>query len=156
MPSKPPPKPDPNAPRYVSIPESEREAIVILLHERHGVNLDPGEVFTFDGRLSHGGVQVRVTLSDAQESDVLDLEARMDLDFNDVSNPTDGRDALVDFLDELLSAYFEQGREMRFHGAWETYHHNDQTFQIRAQRTSPKLERMADALLRDAGYEDLV
>lgn len=138
-------------PQGVSFSPTDIEQILTLLHERHGVHLDPGEAFEVSGQVSHGGVDLTLRLADPDESDVLTLDAHLDLEANDVQDPTDGRDALLDFMDGLLSTYFEQERALGLRDDWREYATDDgKAILLRGSRRNLKLERMADALLAEA------
>ena len=115
---------------------------------RFGANLEPGEVFTFEGEVSHGEVNLTIRLSDPEESDVLLLEGHIDLIENDVQNPNDAKDSLLDILDEIIAGYFEEERELRLIDDWrELFIPDGYTILVRGSRRNLKLERMADALL---------
>ena len=136
------------APKSAKLSPGERSKIVELLHVRFGGNLAPGEVFTFDGELSHSEVNLSVRLSDFEESDVLLIEGHIDLELNEIQDPSEAKTSLLDTLDELLGGYFEEERFLRMVDDWQEYINIDgHTVMLRGSRRNLKLERMADELL---------
>lgn len=136
-------------PNQLSLNPAEQKSIVKLLKKRHGLYLSPGEAFTCDGHLSHGDVHLKLMLSRPDQSHVVELEARADLEHNDIQNPSDAKSALLDFLDEVFLEYFEKSREMRMDLDWKVYNRDGVELQFRGSVRNRKVEAMADAWLAE-------
>ena len=135
------------APLHVKLNALERREIIELLVARHSVHLEPGERFEVDGHVSHGEAWLKMTLSDPEETDVLDLEARIDLVSNEIQDPNSGKYTLIDFLDEAFIQFFEEDRWMRSELQWKSYDYQGNELQFRSERRNKKLDDMADHLL---------
>ena len=141
-------------PRKVPFTSQEKRQVIELLRQRHGANLDAREKFTVDGHLSHGNAWAQIKLADPDEDRVVRLEARIDIVENDIQNPTDARDLILDFLDEVLVEYFEKGRDLRFDLEWKVYERDGHELEFCGSDRNLKLEKMADDWLAQHGGVD--
>ncbi len=139
--------------KRVPIPPGQISDVLELLHERHRLHLRPGDRFTFEGDMSHGDIVANMTLADPEETEVLTLEARLDLVGNDISNPSDGLSLVMDLLDESFQSFFASGRTWRPSLDWSVYDFGESQVQMRGQVRNVKLDRMADALLAAADID---
>jgi len=138
-------------PRHVKLTIEERNKVVKTLTERHRAHLASGETFLYDGHVSHGEVELRVELANADDTDVLTLEGRVDLVENDIQDPAEGKHLLMDFLDEVLIEYFEDDRDLRPDLDWKSYDYQSREVWVRGERRNRKLDRLADELLNSGG-----
>lgn len=138
-------------PKGVEFSDEYNKELVKLLTDRHGATLAAGETFTCGGHVSHGEAFASVQLSTRDESRVVTLEARVDLEVNDIQNPLDGRDVAVDFLDEVIAEYFDNERMLRLNLDWKEYPFGDKTVAFRGSVKNLKVDRMADEWLAKHG-----
>ncbi len=133
----------------VTIGPDEVKAVLGLLLKRHRLHLRPGERLAWSGTYNHGEAHLTLTLSDAEEEAVLTIEGRIDLEANDIQDPSEGKEAVMDFIDEALQEFFSSGRSWRPPLDWSAYEGAGEvpTMWLRGDLVNLKLERMADALL---------
>jgi hypothetical protein len=144
-------KQESKAPKGVNFSDDFNKGLVELLMERHGPYLAPGESFACQGLLSHGEVKATIVLSNADESSVVTIEGRIDLELNDIQNPLDARDCVVDFLEEVIIEYFERERMLRPNLDWKEYTFGGNEIAFRGSVNNAKLDRMADEWLEKHG-----
>ena len=98
--------------------------------------------------MTHGEAELTLVLSDRDETEVLEVQGRVDLEANDIQNPLDGRDAVLEVLDLVLAEHFASRREWRPSLDWKEHPQVDgPTIWVRGSMRNMAVERMADEFL---------
>ncbi|MEM1350201.1 MAG: hypothetical protein AAGI01_16700 [Myxococcota bacterium] len=132
----------------------ERMAIAQALERDYEAFLAPGERFGVDVVHTDTLIHARVTLTSADRSFELTLEAGVVADdYDDPSGRPSGKEGaalVVEFLRLNIFEFFRSDRTHRFQPDWYVFGYQGLPFRLRGQVTSPSLEDEADRLLADA------
>lgn len=137
--------------KQVPLSKDEIKVVLELMSERHRLHLAPGERFELAGHMNHGEVWVRMRLTNPEETEVVEIESRVDLVSNDLDNPLAGKELLLDLLDEGFQDFFGEDRMWRPPLEWAPLDYKGHQVELRGSVRNLKLERMADELLAQAG-----
>lgn len=118
-----------------------------LLLERHGPLLDPKESLTISGEMSHGHVTGALRLEAEDQSSLLELAVRVELEPNTIDSPVDARTVCLDALDAVFASWLESERVMRLPPLWDAYQFETWDVSLRGEVTRPNLEAEADRWL---------
>lgn len=142
-----PPPPSPDQETSTPVDDALLEDIESALLERHGHGLHDRERLTVEGKTGPRAALLRFTLGDE------DTRYDGELFFRGAAGPSlDGAlGTLVDFLDGLLERWTDGGREEWLPLEWAPFGFEGASVWGRGDVRRPRLEREADALLRDAG-----
>lgn len=133
--------------RRLKIGDEELAKIIKTLSERHHAHVKPGEVFELEGYMNHGEAYARLWLRDPEETQVLSMEARVDLIGEDIQNPDEGKMHALDILDLGLQEYFSTSRTWKPSLDWKAHKHDGVDVYFRGSVRNLKLEKMASELL---------
>ena len=133
-------------------PEQYRRKVTSSLQERLGAFLADDEVLAITGELGHGHSYVKCEISRADRHFELALELAVECEANEIANPLDARDRVLDKLDEQLHEFFASERMLRFPPLWVEQDMDGTKVRIRGHVVNPALEAEADALLKAHGF----
>jgi len=132
----------------------ERMAMAQALERDYEALLAPGERFAVEVVRTPELLHARVTLSSADGSFRLTVEAGVvEGDFDDPDQRPQGKDGaalVIEFVRLNLFEFFRSDRTHRFQPDWQVFGYQSLPFRLRGQVTSPSLEAEADRLLADA------
>ncbi|MFW5966118.1 MAG: hypothetical protein ACOCV2_01315 [Persicimonas sp.] len=135
----------------------QRQLIRQALTARFGAFLKPGESIDLAAEKSDEYVYAKLTVSAADESFQLDVEAAVlaaDQDrIERFEAPEQILELAIEFLKRQTYDFFRSDRDERFHVDWRIYPVDKATVRFRGQVRRPELERRADDLLEDEAPE---
>lgn len=132
----------------------EHKRIKNAMMYRFGAYLRPGESISIDAEKGREYVYSELTLSAADESFELELEAAVlaaDQGVDEFEVPGEALDLAFEFLKLRLYEFFQQDRNQRFHIDWQHYTVRQTGVRFRGEIRRPELEERADELLDEEG-----
>lgn len=144
------------------LPQLEDKEIARInqaLIAKYGVQLKPGESLSLDVERSHEHAHATLTLSNADDTFRLELEAALlESDETDQTEvvPSGRHLIAVDFIDTVLDEYFAEDRHGVFHEDWRMMEFESALVRFRGRDRRPQIEAMADAWLEANGDPEKV
>ncbi len=135
-----------------AVTEDERKRINQATATKYSLNLQPGESLELDVERDAEHGNVRVTLTNNDDTLRVELEAAV-LSSDEHLAPPSIEERLyvaIDFVDAMLESYFED-RDTRYHSDWRIYDFEHAQVRFRGSITRPNLEALADAWLAAEG-----
>lgn len=127
------------------------------LAARFGRHLQPGEGISMYGERSAQHVIASLIVKANDDTFQLEMEAAVLPDDEHKQHASHDAmfDAAADFLAAMLTEFFDNERNHRFHDDWRVYEFDDLMVRFRGQATNPSLEALADAWLAEHDLDDV-
>lgn len=128
----------------------EHKRIKNAMMYRFGAYLRPGESISLDAEKGEEYVFGQLTLSSADGSFELELEASIlaaDQGVEEFADPSEALDLAFEFLKLRMYEFFQKDRNERFHIDWRHYDARNTDIRFRGEIRRPELEERADDLL---------
>lgn len=134
--------------RSAALEETDHTYLADLLNNKYD-NYLLGKLFSVDSHFveDEQGVYVTVTLTNGDQSFYYPVEARMDIDAEDMAKK-EAAFFLVDYIDTYFEEYLLEEEDLFLTIDWSPQDYDAVKFQMRGQIRNLKLEKMADDLLR--------
>lgn len=121
--------------------------------ERFSSNILNEEEISFEGYYTDVAFYLTLILKNFDESFYYPVETVVSIQDNKDLTSAQARLQLLDFIGSYFDEYFESNRETFLPIAWTAYTINEVKISAKGQVINRKLDKIADDLLRAAGYD---
>lgn len=124
----------------------EQSKILATMLDRKYSSYLAARYFDIESRADNQVVMIKVTLRDAKGKFFYPVEARINLDDQDLSI-SEARDLLLDYVDAYFDEFLSNGEETLLTIDWSNYECDGYDIQLRGQILNSHLESIADEMI---------